>query len=288
MEQTSSIYDKIFNSLERMDFFADGDYYLDDSTLLHCGKCHTPKRTKVNLMGKMRIMPSLCQCGAKQYRAEQEERELNQRSEALLRNGLAGGLTDKEYANWTFAFDDGRYPEISAACQKYVDEWEQMRADNVGLLFYGDIGIGKSFFACCIANALIAKGVPALVTNFPRLIQRIQTITFDPEGAAFFDCLQRYDLVVIDDLGVERNTGYGLEQVYAIVDTRYRSGKPLIVTTNLTPGANNVDIANRRIYDRIKQNSIPVQMRGQSRRGEIAARKREKYQKFFGLRKDGT
>ena len=37
----------------------------------------------------------------------------------------------------------------------------------------------------------------------------------------------------IDDFGMERGTEYALEQVYNIVDSRYRSQKPLIVTTNL-------------------------------------------------------
>ncbi len=33
---------------------------------------------------------------------------------------------------------------------------------------------------------------------------------------------------------MERGTEYGLEQVFNVIDSRYRSGKPLIVTTNLT------------------------------------------------------
>jgi DNA replication protein DnaC len=84
---------------------------------------------------------------------------------------------------------------------------------------------------------------------------------------------------------VERGTDYALEQVYAVVDARYLSGKPLIVTTNLAP----IDIKNpgglayERIYDRILQNSIPVKMAGDSRRAEIAKQKRKKYQSLLGL-----
>lgn len=41
-------------------------------------------------------------------------------------------------------------------------------------------------------------------------------------------------LLIIDDLGAERGTDYSLERVYDIIDSRYRSNKPIILTTNLT------------------------------------------------------
>ena len=44
--------------------------------------------------------------------------------------------------------------------------------------------------------------------------------------------LCRYPLLIIDDFGMERGTDYGLEQVFHVIDTRYRSNKPLIATTN--------------------------------------------------------
>lgn len=52
---------------------------------------------------------------------------------------------------------------------------------------------------------------------------------------------------------MERGTEYGLEQVYNVIDSRYRSRKPLIVTTNLTLDSlqNPLDTAHARIYDRL-------------------------------------
>ena len=56
---------------------------------------------------------------------------------------------------------------------------------------------------------------------------------FAEERAAFIASLDDYSLLVIDDLGVERSTEYAMEQMFTVIDSRYRSKKPLIVTTNL-------------------------------------------------------
>ena len=41
--------------------------------------------------------------------------------------------------------------------------------------------------------------------------------------------VRQYPLLILDDFGMERGTEYGLEQVFNVIDSRYRSGKPLIV-----------------------------------------------------------
>ena len=58
---------------------------------------------------------------------------------------------------------------------------------------------------------------------------------------------------------MERGTEYGLEQVFNVIDSRYRSGKPLIVTTNLTLDDlhNPEDTAHSRIYDRLLSMCVP-------------------------------
>ena len=63
-----------------------------------------------------------------------------------------------------------------------------------------------------------------------------------------------HPLLIIDDLGIERNSEFALEQVYNVIDSRYCKMLPLIVTTNL--GLNemkstDLDTAHQRIYSRI-------------------------------------
>ena len=71
-------------------------------------------------------------------------------------------------------------------------------------------------------------------------------------------------LLIIDDFGMERGTEYGLEQVYNVIDSRYRSRKPLIVTTNLTLEElqHPEDTAHARIYDRLLEMCSPSALLG--------------------------
>ena len=70
---------------------------------------------------------------------------------------------------------------------------------------------------------------------------------------SYIDSLNSYELLVIDDLGIERNSEFAKEQRFGIVDGRYRSGLPMIVTTNLTFNemTNPGDMWRKRIFDRV-------------------------------------
>ena len=102
----------------------------------------------------------------------------------------------------------------------------------MGLLLWGDVGTGKSFFAGCVANALLDKGVPVLMTNFAKILNSLTGI-YPQDRNEFINSLNQYSLLIIDDLGVERNSEFALEQVFHVIDSRYRSMKPMIITTCL-------------------------------------------------------
>jgi DNA replication protein DnaC len=84
-------------------------------------------------------------------------------------------------------------------------------------------------------------------------------------------------LLIIDDLGVERSTDFALEQVYAVVNERYKSGLPLIVTTNLAISEirEAQDEAHDRIFSRLLEMCTPIQIQGNDRRVTISKEKHE-------------
>jgi DNA replication protein DnaC len=84
----------------------------------------------------------------------------------------------------------------------------------------------------------------------------------------YIDSLNDNSLLILDDLGIERDTAYAREQVYNVIDARYRAGLPMIITTNLTMDKlkSTQDIDNMRIYDRILEKCFPIEVDGGNRR----------------------
>ena len=70
--------------------------------------------------------------------------------------------------------------------------------------------------------------VPVCMTNFAAILNDLAA-SFAGR-TEYISRLCSFPLLIIDDFGMERGTEYGLEQVYNVIDSRYRSRKPLIVT----------------------------------------------------------
>lgn len=236
--------------------------YLGEDGLLHCSKCHKKTETKIIHPFTREEKKVRCRCACK---TEMDDLRDRQEKEDLERKRLVC-FAETNMANWTFKNDDRKNPPISDAMLKYANNFMEFKKDGKGLLLYGTVGTGKTYLAACIANRLIDQGYSVLMTNFARLSNQIQGM-FDGKQA-FIDSLNRYTLLIIDDLGVERKTEYMQEIVFNIVDSRYRSGLPFIITTNLT--ADEIkkpqDVGYSRIYDRILERCHPVEVAGASRR----------------------
>jgi DNA replication protein DnaC len=118
---------------------------------------------------------------------------------------------------------------------KYCEKWETMYANNRGLLLYGKAGSGKTFLSFAIANALYKQGETVMAISISKLLAIIKD-SFDRHGefgeTDVLNTVRDASLLVLDDLGVEYKTAWSYEKLYAIIDTRYRANKPVIITTN--------------------------------------------------------
>lgn len=254
----------------------DGDYIQDD--LLFCGKCHSPKQVKLVYQG-VEIKPyCLCKCEAEKLEKQKREEDVRLHLECV-ENLLSIGMPEKRMRSWCFEADDCANEKISMVARKYVEHFDEMAERGKGLLLYGSVGTGKSFISACIANALISKEIPCYFTSLSRLVNELSG---RQDKQAFIDQLSGFPLLIIDDLASERDTEYMNEMVLNIIDERYRSGRPLIVTTNLTAEElkNPIDVNKQRLFSRLLEMCIPVEVKGKDRR---KSKLKDDYQDLQGL-----
>ena len=242
------------------------DDCMDTETgLLMCGKCHTKKQKKISFLGVERVVGCLCQCAAEEM---EREREKHREEEELLhiRQMKSAGLQDSTFFEYTFENCDETH-SCAKYARRYVGYFAEFQKNGQGLLFWGNVGTGKTFLAGCIANALMEKNIPVLMTSFPKLLNALGGL-YSGEKNEYLKSLNQYRLLIIDDLGVERDTPYVLETVYLVIDERYKSGKPFIITTNLSLEElrNPADLEHGRIYDRIMERCVPVAFSGKNYR----------------------
>lgn len=259
--------DKLINNFESIEknekFYINDKDYIKDG-LVYCYKCNTPKQAKCRALDREWLMPALCECQTIARDLEEKKRHEEETKREIERMKNAG-FADHELKKFTFEADDLKNEKISKFSRNYAKDFKKYLKEGKGILFFGDVGTGKTYFACAIANELIEKGYTCHVTNFARVVNRVAS-TYDKQ--AIIDSLNSYQILVIDDLAAERDTDYMNEIVWNVIDTRYRARKPIIITTNLTSSElfNPVNVSKKRVYSRLLEMCIPVEVRGEDRR----------------------
>lgn len=264
---------------------ASPDDLMTEDGLRLCAVCGQKKQRWFEVAGLIprSKVPCLCKCEQDKLEAEEAERK-RQEMKIRIDRYRHTCLADEQYKECTFDRDDGADPKASEFCKAYVQNWKWVQENNAGIMLWGDVGGGKTFLAACIANALIDQDIPATMTTIPKLVAAMSK-DFGAERGNILYMVANAPLLVLDDVGTERNTEYSNEQVYEIINTRYKSKKPLIVTTNLTMNAmkNAEDVTHRRIYDRIVEMCTPCRVTSTGRRQKAARSKMELMMQQFGL-----
>lgn len=284
MNGLAGALDKL-DQLAKQNMPAESGDYIGNDGLLYCGKCNTPKQCRVQNpfnSEKIDIRHCLCKCKADAMEREEKRRKQEERTRKLQQMGFPLEEMEK-MREWNFANDDNTLPQVTAAMKAYVENFEKFRKDGKGLLLSGAVGTGKTYAAVCVANALIDKGYPVLVTSFSRITNTLQGMF---EGKQkYLDNLCWFSLVVIDDLGVERKTEYTQEQHYNIIDSFYRAKVPFIVTTNFSLDAmkNPKSIEEQRVYERILERCHPIAVTGKNRRRQNIIAEYEETKNILGI-----
>ena len=235
--ETKEIIEAIASAAQSRFSLRDSDYIRDG--IVFCGVCNSPRQVRFGAV----IVPCMCGCDEEQMRKEKQSREAQRIKDAIRHSPLYDSVFDR------VCFDRDEFPDSapSKVCREYAAKWDQM--ENTGLLFYGEPGSGKSFYAACVVNALRRQGVQAQMCSVTRLLMSLDN--WDREH--ILGAVKTVPLLVLDDIGAERETDYQMEKLFSVVDARIQSRRPLIVTTNLTPKQmqDPDTLQKRRIYSRV-------------------------------------
>ncbi len=260
-----------------------GDDYIGEDGLWYCGKCHTVKQTRVSYLGEERMPFVPCRCRQAEIDAQEEEQRRFTR-EMQLMNARETCFADSMLWKWSFENCDDPDDKLILSMKKYCEHFDDLYTDGCGLVLYGPVGTGKTYAAACVANELIEKGISVHLTDLSRVIN---TLWDQKDGKQkYLDRLNSFELLIIDDLAAERNTPYANEIIMNVIDSRCKSGKPLIVTTNLTAEElfKPTDMCRQRIYSRICEMCIPVLCNAsRDRRKAKMARNMNKYREMLSL-----
>lgn len=219
-----------------------------------------------------------CNCLEKISQQEQEEREKALEKERVL-NKIKKyrdiSVIDKKLVNSRFENAEMTDRHMSL-CKRYAEKFVKVGTAPQGLLMYGSVGTGKTFASACIANYLMDNNKTVLVMNLGLYLMKLKK-EWDEAESNVLEYVKKCDLLIIDDFGVEKTTEFVLDKTFALIDTRYRAEKPLIITTNLSQ-EKILDKFGLRIADRLQEMCYSLKIEGESKR---ANKKREEFMEFI-------
>ncbi len=149
------------------------------------------------------------------------------------------------------------------------------------LVFQGENGCGKTHLAAAIVNYRYQHKQPALFIVVPDFLDHLR-YTFNPESKISYDRLfesvKATPLLVLDDFGKQTTTPWAQEKLYQVINYRYNSRLPMVVTTNCLTDEMDNPIASRFVDPTISQLftvTAPHYFSGQTGRPRISRSSRK-------------
>lgn len=224
--------------------------------------------------------------------AEQLKQQEMQRYECMMqKSGMKGRFQNRRFCN--FVQDTAGRKQAYTQAKKYADNFRRMlpeksvngkvsppEIERNGLFIAGSYGTGKTHLAAAIANELIEQRTPVICMTMIDLLDQIRAtyktkraISDDDVDEAFI--LKQYQdvpLLIIDDIGSEQPTEWGVSKIFAIVNARYEAYMPTVITTNysgaeleqrMTPEGGD-DRNAKKTLDRLKETCVGIDMTWES------------------------
>ncbi|MCI0339476.1 MAG: ATP-binding protein [Acidobacteria bacterium] len=157
---------------------------------------------------------------------------------------------------------------------------------DIGLLFIGPCGVGKTHLAVASIKALINKGITCLFYDFRDLLKEIQD-SYNPVSKTtelrVLEPVYQSEILVLDELGASKPTDWVRDTMTQIINTRYNDKKVTIFTTNYlddpeTPNEDTLsDRVGVRLRSRLHEMCKVVKIKGDDFRLKIGSNRGRKF-----------
>lgn len=228
----------------------------------YCGKPYRelkeneiPNFFPESIKALMKWVPE-CDCLEKLKAKEMEEAEKRRQAECKanrVKKFKDISVIDTKFLQSTFEKAETT-PAIRMA-KKFTRAF--LDGKRFGLFLYGKVGTGKTYASACIANELMSNDKTVMSINLGLYLNKVSREWGEAEKDVL-EKVQQCDLLIVDDMGVEQVPDWLKDKVFNLIDARYRSGKSLIITTNL-------QLDNKNLSDKQIESKLSIQSRFGSR-----------------------
>lgn len=197
-----------------------------------------------------------------------EEAERQARIEARFESvGIPAAFRGRTFDNFVATTDDQR--RALEAAKEFADNfWSIHHPAGRFLVLGGNPGTGKSHLALAVAQKVMMRGT-AMYRDVMDIIRMVRSTwgkgSDKSENEVFYTLGTMLDLLIIDEIGVQRGTEDEQSILFDILNRRYRDNRPTILITNLG-GKAMTEFLGPRIMDRLYERAIFVPFKWESHR----------------------
>lgn len=170
--------------------------------------------------------------------------------------------------------DKARIP-IVKYFKEFLDNYDKEDKPK-GIYLNGSFGSGKTYLVAALFNELAKKGVRSVLIYYPEFLRSLKA-SFNSNYDEQFSYIKKVPLLLLDDIGAENCSNWSRDEVLGpILQYRMDNHLPTFFTSNLTLDelenslamtSSGVDkVKARRIIERIKQLTIPLELISKNRR----------------------
>jgi DNA replication protein DnaC len=170
-------------------------------------------------------------------------------------------------------FEFAAVPTLSRAQIVALAAGDGWLAKGTNILAFGPPGSGKTHVAAALGHALVDNGFRVLFTRTTDLVQRLQAARQDLSLAAAIDKLDKYDLLILDDLSYVHKSQAETSALFELISARYER-RSLMITANQPFGAWDQVFPDRAMtvaaIDRLVHHAVILEMNVESYRRRTA------------------